>query len=99
MRLPSRSQGDGTESDYTSAPPFTALLSLASGVEPPQFLEQNEALVTELQARFRSTAISDAASPTLMLPKARFVTIPATPGSDVEGLHVRATLGWQHMSP
>lgn len=81
-------QGDGTESDYTTAPPFTALISLAFASEPPQFLEKNEALVTELRARFGSKSSRGELSPTLQLPTARFVTVPATPGSDVESLHV-----------
>ena len=60
-------------------------------MEPLKFLEQNGALVTELQARSRSTNSSEAAGPTL-LPTARFVTVPATPGSDVEELYVSVTL-------
>lgn len=87
-------QGDGTLGDYTSSPPFTALLSLASGLERPQLLDENEALVTELQARFGATKVAYTASGevALQLPTARFVTVPATPGSDVEELYAKLIL-------
>ena len=79
--------GAGTESDYSTSLPYTALISLASASEPPQFLEQNEALRDTLRERF--SLLSDGGSGgSRGLPTARFLTVPATPGSDVEELYV-----------
>jgi hypothetical protein len=82
--------GAGTESDYSTSLPYTALISLASASEPPQFLEQNEALRDTLRERF--SLLSDGGGGggggSGGLPTARFLTVPATPGSDVEELYV-----------
>ena len=67
--------------------------------EPLLLLEDNKILTTELQARFGAAAVGSTPNeqvgqPTLQLPTARFVTLPATAGSDVQELYVsRAMTG------